>query len=113
MAGVRVPVLPPEWGAVLDQVQQSLTQALAQTEQRLQALEALPTTSISAPALPEHQARCASARQQLDARVDGAAQQVEDTDAALAIVEEALRTWLHSSAAAQRTLAERAMRAIG
>ena len=105
----REPVLPPAWGDVLDQVQQSLTSALERTDQRLQALETAPPATSPA----QHHTRCDAARQQLDASVEAATRHVQDADTALAAAEEALRTWLHASAVAQRTLAERATRAIG
>ena len=51
MPSVRIPVLPPAWGDVLDQVQQSLTHALEHADRRLQTLEA----ALAAPTLPPHQ----------------------------------------------------------
>jgi hypothetical protein len=114
MAAAREPVLPPAWGDVLDQVQQSLALALGHADQRLQALAA-PTEPAPAPATfpADHQARCDAVRRQLDGSVEEATRRVEEADATLAAAEEALRTWLDASAAAQRTLADRAARAIG
>ena len=111
----REPGLPPSWGAVLDQVQQSLTLALERAEQRLQVLDAAANVAVpeASAALAQQQARCAAGRRQLDASVVEADRQVQDADAALAVAEETLRSWLHACAAAQRTLAERATRAVG
>jgi hypothetical protein len=102
----REPVLPPAWGDVLDQVQQSLTGALEQADHRLQALS--DAAAAAPPAAPD-----AAARPRFDARLDAAERQVTDADAALAAAEEALRAWLDAGASAQRTLAARAAGAIG
>jgi hypothetical protein len=110
MPATREPVLPPAWGDVLDQVHASLAAALEHADQRIQALAA---PAAPPAALSSHQSRVDEARRQLDACVDEAARRVRDADAALAAAEEALRAWLHTSAAAQRTLAERAARAVG
>ncbi len=107
MAAAREPVLPPTWGDVLDQVQQSLADALEQADHRLQALEAAPPTAVP----PSPPACVAEGR--LAARVDEAELQVADADAALAAAEEALRAWLDAGAAAQRTLAARVAGAVG
>lgn len=110
----REPVLPPSWGEMLDQVQQSVTLALERADQRLRVLDAATVAApASSAALAQQQVRCDEARRRLDASVDEAGRQVQDADAALAVTEESLRSWLHACAAAQRTLAERATRAVG
>src|SRR4051812_23094137 len=104
MSATREPVLPPTWGDVLDQVQANLALTLERAEQRLQALAA-PPAPTPPPAQP---ARWEAARARLDASVDEATRHVQEADVTLAAAEEALRAWLDASAAAQRTLAERA-----
>ena len=91
------------WGAVLDQVDAALEQALRETEARSQRLEAL----ADAPAQPEW--RALQDRLRLH---QFPASHAEEADAALAEAGEAVRQWLARAAANRRKLADEAGREV-
>jgi hypothetical protein len=96
-------MVPADWIQVLEKLQQALAQAVVETDQRQQALEAALPAATLEPEEEENDRRILAQVEerflQFHSRVHQAEESVAATDAALRASEQATREWLGAAEA--------------